>query len=199
MTGQHTGRTDLPLLPVGEEQARAAGEALRGREFAAVFTSPLSRARRTAELAGFGGQSVVDPDLREWDYGPLEGHTAQEASRLLGHEFDLFIDGPLCPAFSAFGPPTAPPGVTVCGSAGETLAEAGARASRFLDRVTPLLQGGGDVLAVAHGHLIRLIAAAWLQEAPAFAARLELETAALCHLGLGRRWRSLEGWNLASS
>src|SRR5512133_1018040 len=73
--GQHTSRTDLPLTPAGEEQARAVDRALAGRRFAAVFTSPLARARRTAELAGYGGVAVVDEDLREWDYGEYEGRT----------------------------------------------------------------------------------------------------------------------------
>src|SRR5262245_11333090 len=78
LSGQHTGVTDIPLTANGEEDARALGRRLRGMTFARVFTSPLQRARRTCELAGFGTHAVVDPDLVEWNYGDYEGRTSKE-------------------------------------------------------------------------------------------------------------------------
>ena len=94
LSGQHTGRTDLPLTERGERNARALGQWLRGLEFAKVYTSPLQRAARTCELAGFGTSAEIDPDLVEWDYGQYEGHRTAEihAER---PDWQLFRDG--CP------------------------------------------------------------------------------------------------------
>jgi broad specificity phosphatase PhoE len=89
VSGQHTGRTDLPLLPEGEENARRLGERLKGLQFAKVFTSPLQRAVRTCELAGFGSAAKIDPDLMEWDYGKYEGLLSAENTKngLIGSSF----------------------------------------------------------------------------------------------------------------
>ena len=110
VSGQHTGKTDLPLLPEGEAAAKELGERLRGIKPAAVFTSPLLRAKRTCEFAGFGGGAVVDPDLVEWDYGSYEGRTSAEIRRERP-DWDLFRDG---------------------GPAGESVAQVAARADRFV-------------------------------------------------------------------
>ena len=91
-SGQHTGRTDLPLTADGEAQARSAGATLAGYEFAAVLTSPRTRARRTAELTGHV-DAVVDEDLAEWDYGPVDGRTSRDVSEILGRDFQIFDDG----------------------------------------------------------------------------------------------------------
>ncbi len=134
---QHTGRTDVPLNTTGEDHARQLGERLAQYTFARVFTSPLQRASKTCELAGFGAISVVDSDLVEWDYGRFEGMlTEQIVSDQPGWE--LFRDG--CPG-------------------GESPEDVAARADRFITRVQEI---NGNVLAFSSGHIIRMIAARWL-------------------------------------
>ena len=91
-TGRHTGTSDIPLTALGEDQARAAGRTLAGRDFALTLCSPLLRARRTAELAGHA-DAVTDPHLAEWDYGPVEGRTADDVSREIGRDWLIFRDG----------------------------------------------------------------------------------------------------------
>jgi probable phosphoglycerate mutase len=138
---QHTGRTDLPLNERGEEHARQLGERLRGLSFARVFTSPLRRASKTCELAGFGAAAEVEPDLIEWDYGRLEGTLTTD---ILKDQpgWELFRDG--CPG-------------------GESPHDVAARADRFIARVHTIT---GDVLAFSSGHIIRMIAARWNGLAP---------------------------------
>jgi broad specificity phosphatase PhoE len=139
---QHTGRTDLPLNERGQEHARLLGQRLQGLPFAAVFTSPLQRASKTCELAGFSDGVQVDRDLIEWDYGRFEGKvTAEVLTERPGWE--LFRDG---------------------SPDGESPTDVAARADRFLARVHGI---GGDVLAFSSGHIIRMIAARWLGLAPA--------------------------------
>jgi broad specificity phosphatase PhoE len=142
LSGQHTGRTDLPLTERGERQARALGERLRGSTYAEVFVSPSQRATRTAELAGFGSMAEVDSNLAEWDYGRYEGRrTAEILAERPG--WLLFRDG--CPE-------------------GETLAQVGARADRVIDRVRA---AHGNVLLFSSGHILRVLAARWLGLEPA--------------------------------
>ena len=186
VSGQHTGRTDIPLTAAGEEQARQAGRALAGYEFAAVYTSPLQRARRTAELAGFP-DAVVDENLAEWDYGPVDGRTAKEISAQLGREFLIFSDGVrLLPPDPEHGE----------GRPGELLEEVYARALAVVARAEETLKEGGDVLVVAHGHLLRVLATAWLGVDAQLGERFELGTAAISLLGYGHHLRTIEGWNL---
>ncbi len=185
-SGRHTGRTDIDLTAAGEDQARQAGRALSRYRFSAVYTSPLRRARRTAALAGFG-DAVVDDDLAEWDYGPVDGRTAAELGTLLGREFQLFDDG------VRWLPPDATHGD---GRPGELLEEVYARALRVVERVEPTLRDGGHVLVVAHGHLLRVLATAWLGVDARLGGRLELGTAAISLLGHGHTLRTVEGWNL---
>jgi probable phosphoglycerate mutase len=139
---RHTGRTDLPLNERGVERARRLGEWLGGFSFVRVFTSPLQRAARTCELAGFGAVAEADPDLVEWDYGPLEGTLTRDILKL--HPgWELFRDG--CPG-------------------GESPQQVAARADRFVALVKEM---AGDVLAFSSGHIIRMIAARWNGLAPA--------------------------------
>ena len=192
-SGQHTGRTDLPLTADGERQARSAGATLAGYEFAAVLTSPRERARRTTELVGHPG-AVVDDDLAEWDYGPVDGRTSREVSGLLGRDFQIFDDG------VRVLPPSADHGD---GRPGETLDQVAVRAARVVARAEEVLSGngpgpGGHVLLVAHGHLLRVLATVWLGVDPRLGARFELGTAAVCLLGYGHGLRTIEGWNLAA-
>ena len=185
---KHTGRTDLELTSDGEAQAVAAGRlvtqlpVLEGRGFAQVRTSPLLRARRTAELAGFP-DAQVDADLMEWDYGPVEGRTSDEMSAEAGHEWQIFRDGVRDGA---------------SGTSGETLADVARRAARVIADVTPVLDDGGDVLLIAHGHLLRVLGALWLDLDPSYAARFQLGTAAVCVLGAEHGQRTINSWNLLS-
>ncbi len=158
VSGQHTGRTDLPLTERGERNARQLGERLRGRSFARVLTSPLQRARRTCELAGFGAVAAIDPDLVEWDYGQYEGKTSAEIYRARP-DWQLFRDG--CPG-------------------GESPADIGARADRVLARLRPL---EGDVLLFSSGHILRVLGARWLGLEPAAGRLFYLGVASLSTLG----------------
>jgi broad specificity phosphatase PhoE len=158
LSHQHTGISDLPLTPNGEAQAVRLGERLAGRTFAAVFTSPLKRAVRTCELAGFGPLAVVDPDITEWNYGAYEGRTTAEilAER---PDWQLFRDG--CPD-------------------GESPRQVAARANRVIKRVRAI---GGDVLLFSSGHFLRIFAARWLGLRPEAGRYLVLATASLSEMG----------------
>jgi broad specificity phosphatase PhoE len=176
VSGRHTGRTDVALTPTGEQQAAAVGRTLRGRSFAAVLSSPLIRARRTAEIAGFAAPQV-DPDLVEWDYGGYEGLTTAEIRAQVGHAWTIFVDG-------------VPPGATP----GESLAQVAARADRVIARMrVHLVQG--DVLIFSHGHLLRVLAARWVAEPPGFGARLALGTATISRLGTEHDLPVVQEWN----
>ncbi len=155
--GRHTGLTDQPLDGHGELQARLLGERLKGRQFARVFTSPLRRAHRTCELAGFTADET-DADLVEWNYGEYEGLTTVEIRRL-SPTWDLFRDG--CPN-------------------GETPQDIAARADRFIDKVR---SERGDVIAFSSGHMIRVIAAQWLRLGPDAARNFLVSTASVGILG----------------
>lgn len=158
LSGQHTGRTDLPLTERGERQACALGGRLRGVNFAKVLTSPSQRAKRTAELAGFGDVAEVDPDLAEWDYGHYEGRrTADILAERPG--WFLFRDGA--------------PG-------GETPDQAGARADRVIQRVRAV---GGNVLIFSSAHILRVLAARWLGLEAAAGRYYLLDTSSLSILG----------------
>jgi probable phosphoglycerate mutase len=158
-TGQYTGRTDLPLTERGERNARRLGQRLQGITFAKVFTSPLVRAVRTCELAGFAAVAEVDRDLVEWDYGEYEGRcTVEIVAQRPG--WQLFVDG--CPG-------------------GESPAQVAARADRVVGRVRAVK---GDLLLFSSGHFIRMLATRWLGlEATANARSFMLSTASLSALG----------------
>jgi len=154
LSGQHTGRTDIPLTERGERQARVLGERLRRSTFTKVLVSPSQRAGRTAQLAGFGNAAVVDPDLAEWDYGRYEGRrTAEILAERPG--WFLFRDG--CPE-------------------GETAGQVGARADRVIERVHA---AHGNVLLFSSSHILRVLAARWLRLEAAAARCFLLGTASL--------------------
>lgn len=158
LSGQHTGLTDLPLTPNGERNARRLGERLKGMSFAKVFTSPLQRAARTCELAGFGAVAETDPDLVEWNYGQYEGRCSAEifAER---PDWQLFRDG--CPG-------------------GESPQQVEERADRVVQRIRAVL---GNVLLFSSGHFIRVLAARWLELGPGSAGKyFLLSTASLSTL-----------------
>lgn len=170
---RHTGRTDIPLTARGEQQAEALGERLRGVEFSLVLASPLERARRTAELAGFGEELRFDEDLMEVDYGEYEGRTTAEIRRARP-DWDLWRDG--CPG-------------------GETIAEAAARAERVIARVRAV---DGPVLLVGHGHLTRTLASRALTLDPDHGRHLALDPASLSIVGAEHAAPALWLWNDAS-
>src|SRR5688572_12446986 len=148
VSGQHTGRTDIPLTTRGERNAESLGQRLSGATFAKVLTSPLSRASRTCELAGFGAGAEADPDLQEWDYGRYEGRRTADIRKERPGWY-LFSDG--CPG-------------------GESVEAVGARADRVVSRLRSI---EGNILVFSHGHILRVLAARWLG-LPAGEARLFL-------------------------
>ena len=174
-SGQHTGLTDLPLLGTGEEDARALRPLLERFDFAHVRSSPLERARRTAELAGVS-VDIVDPDLVEWDYGGYEGISTAQVREETGTPWSVWRDG-------------VKPGQTP----GETIEEVAARASRVLVAVGDL---DGDVLLFGHGQALRILTAVFLRVEPRFGANLTFETGALGILGYHREDPVIEGWNI---
>jgi len=158
LTGQHTGRTDLPLTPNGERNARRLGDRLKGLTFAKVFTSPLQRASRTCELAGFGAGAETDPDLVEWDYGQYEGLRSSEIHKVRP-DWELFRDG--CPG-------------------GEMPDQVGKRADRVVERIRRVER---NVLLFSSGHFIRVLASRWLGLGPGSSGRyFVLSTASLSAL-----------------
>jgi broad specificity phosphatase PhoE len=158
LTGQHTGLTDLPLTERGEQNARALGERLKGLGFSMVLTSPLQRARRTCELAGFAAAAELDRDLVEWNYGQYEGRRTAEihAER---PDWQLFRDG--CPG-------------------GESPEQVGARADCVIRRVRA---SHGNVLLFSSGHFLRVLAGRWLELEPAAGRFFVLSTASLSAVG----------------
>jgi probable phosphoglycerate mutase len=159
LTGQHTGLTDLPLTERGERNAARLQQRLKGLTFAKVFTSPLQRARRTCELAGFGTVAEIDPDLLEWDYGKYEGRKTAEI-RAERPDWQLFRDG--CPG-------------------GESPAQVIARADRAVSRLRAV---GGNVLLFSSGHFLRVLAVRWIGiELTTQARSFMLSTASLSAVG----------------
>ncbi len=167
-SGQHTGRTDIPLLDQGRERAKLAGQLLRGVDFAQVLTSPLQRAAETCALAGFNGE--IEPDLVEWDYGEYEGLTTPQIQA--EH-----------PGWSLWSH-----GV----EAGERAAEVGRRADRVIERAR---SASGDTLLVAHGHVLRVLTARWLGLPPAGGRLFYLGPAAVSVLAHEREDPVIEVWN----
>ena len=172
LSGQHTGVTDLPLTPRGEAKAGALKERLAGIKFDAVFSSPLQRARRTAELAGFDDPQVT-PLLREVDYGRYEGLTSQQIHET-NPDWDVYRDG--CPG-------------------GETPEQIYARAQEFIQLVAR--HGDSRLIAFAHGHILRAIAVAWINAGIQVAAGLQLDVATLNILRDGDRGHVIALWNAA--
>lgn len=168
-SGRHTGTTDVPLTAAGADAARRAAAALRGHDFALVLSSPLSRATETARLAGFPDPHL-DPDLAEWDYGEVEGRTSEQMREEIPG-WTVWRDG--CPG-------------------GETVDAVGRRADAVIERVRA---AGGDAVAFAHGHLLRILGARWAGQPAGFGERLLLSTAAICVLGWERETPAVERWN----
>lgn len=174
-SGQHTGRTDLPLLPEGEEDAYAVGQALAGRTFALVLSSPLRRAWRTAELAGLSPEE--EPGLMEWDYGGYEGLTSAQIREGTHPGWTVFRDGVV-------------PGATE----GESLDEIAARAATVLARVHPVL-ADGDVCLIGHGHSLRVLACVFLGLPPRTGESLLLDAGSISVLEVEKAVPAIRTWN----
>ena len=169
-SGQHTGRTDIPLTATGEQQGKALGRHLAGRQFALVLTSPLGRARETCRLAGFAERAQVTDDLLEWNYGIYEGRTT---AAIRAEQ----------PGWSIW---------TTTVAQGETVEQVGERARRVIERADAV---AGDVALFAHAHILRILAACWMGLPPIHGRNLTLGTASISMLGYERETRVLEIWN----
>jgi broad specificity phosphatase PhoE len=169
-SGQHTGRTDIPLTAMGERQGQALGRTLAGRHFALVLTSPLARARETCRLAGLASAAQPSDDLLEWDYGLYEGRTTAEVRAEQ-------------PGWSIWTTPM---------PKGETVEQVGERTRRVIERVAAV---DGDVALFAHAHVLRILAACWIGLPPIHGRSLTLGTASLSVLGYERQTRVIEVWN----
>jgi probable phosphoglycerate mutase len=172
-SGAHTGRTDIPLTSAGREEAAALGRYLEVRQFALVLVSPLERARETCRLAGYQN-ALIDPDLREWDYGDYEGLTTPQI-RAGRPAWSLWTDGV---------------------PNGETVSQVADRAGRAIARA---LSVTGDVALFAHGHILRVLAACWLGLPPEDGSLFAMGTAAVSTLGYERETRVITRWNLSLS
>ena len=169
-SGRHTGRTEVGLTEHGREQAEAVGEALRSRDFSLVLTSPLGRALETCRLAGFGDRAVQRDELAEWDYGAYEGRTTAEVREER-------------------------PGWTLWGDGvpeGETVEQVGERVDRVLDDLRPL---DGDALLFAHGHVLRILTARWLELDPGAGLLFALAPATISALCYERETSVIRLWN----
>jgi broad specificity phosphatase PhoE len=171
LSGAHTGSTDIPLTDAGHRQAVKLRESLAGRHFALVLSSPLSRARETCCLAGFGDAAQIEPNLVEWRYGDYEGRTTAQIHRE-------------APGWSLWrsGVPN-----------GEQITEVAARANCVIRRA---LRADGDVALFGHGHILRILAACWLELAPECGRLFALDTAAIGVLGYERDVRVISNWNV---
>jgi broad specificity phosphatase PhoE len=171
LSGAHTGSTDIPLTENGRAGAIAIGRYLAGRQFDLVLVSPLQRARETCRLAGYGDVAQVEPNLREWVYGDIEGRTTEEV-RQQHPGWSLWDDGP---------------------PHGESVEQVAARAKLVIDRIAG---AHGDVLLFAHGHILRILTAGWLSLLPKTAQRFALGTASIGILGYERQTRAMLRWNI---
>lgn len=175
--GRHTGLSDIPLTAKGLQQASRLGEALADHEFGLVLVSPLTRARSTAELAGIE-DFETEPNLVEWDYGEYEGRSTAQISADRGEDWTIWRSG-------ADKDP----------ALGETVDAVGERADAVFERIAPVLDRGEDVLLVAHGHLLRILAVRWIGLPAVTAAFFALGTDALSRLGFKHGYRIIEMWN----
>jgi probable phosphoglycerate mutase len=169
-SGKHTSVTDVPLTDAGRAAAARLARVFAGIELALVLVSPRTRARATAELAGLGDRALIDEDLAEFAYGEYEGRTTAEI-RESNPGWNVWDDGA--------------PG-------GETVEDVGRRADRVIERA---LAAGGDVAVFAHGHVLRVLGARWIEQPPVVGGRLALDTGAVCRLGFERERRVIHEWN----
>ena len=169
-SGAHTSRTDLPLLPSGIKQAEELKTKLHGRNFALVLVSPMQRARETCRLAGYADKAEISNDLKEWDYGLYEGRSTAQI-RQGRPNWSLWRDGVL---------------------EGESVENVGIRVKRIIDRCREV---DGDVAIFAHGHVLRILTAVWLDLPPADGRLFALNTATISVLGYEHEYKVIRRWN----
>jgi broad specificity phosphatase PhoE len=170
LSGAHTSRTDIPLTERGRQRARKIQEYLRGKTFSMVLTSPMERARETCRIAGFGDAAQIDNDLCEWNYGVYEGRTTKDIQKEV-------------PGWSVWTSPIID---------GETIDQVAERANRV---IASAAAKGGSVALFAHGHILRILAACWIQSPPIMGSRLALSTGAVSTLGFEHITRVITMWN----
>lgn len=170
LSGAHTSRTDIPLTDRGRQRAQRIMEYLQGKSFSMVLTSPMQRARETCRIAGFGDVAQIDKDLVEWDYGVYEGRTTKDIQKEV-------------PGWSVWTSPIV---------GGETLDQVAERAKRVIARAAAK---GGSVALFAHGHILRILAACWIESPPIMGSRLALSTGAVSTLGFEHQTRVITMWN----
>lgn len=171
VTGQHSGRTDLPITSVGEYEARQVGRILNGRKFDLVLCSPLRRAARTCQIAGYDLVALIEPDVQEWDYGACTGMT----ERQLREKF---------PGWTIWNGPV---------PQGESIDDIAARARRCAARVAEV---GGDVAIFSHGHFLRVFVTQWLGLPPQAGKHFALDTGSVCILGRDAGIPAIRKWNI---
>jgi len=168
LSGQHTSSTDLPLTAEGERKAAAVGKMLAGKKFAAVYVSPMTRAKETCRIVGYADCAIVTDDLCEWNYGAYEGLTSDQVHKT-------------APGWTIWN--GAPPG-------GETVEDVAERARRVI-RAAP----DGEVAIFGHGHMLRVLAACWLDVDPLMGRCFALSTGSISVLGYERDTRVIQRWN----
>jgi probable phosphoglycerate mutase len=191
--GQFTGRTNIPLTAVGHEQAKQAKSLLQEYNFSPatpdqIFVSPLKRAQQTANDAGFAN-FTTNPLLQEWAYGNVEGYKVAQLSELIGHKFNLWLDGTAVDTSPLSDEPmylakdddgSDVPRATV---PGESLEDIAARAREFIAQVDPLLAEGKDILVVAHSHFLRILMTQWIGLAAVAGVNFWVDTASVSEIG----------------
>ncbi|MGC2161648.1 MAG: histidine phosphatase family protein [Silvibacterium sp.] len=170
LSGAHTSRTDIPLTDRGRQRARKIQEYLHGKIFSMVLTSPMQRARETCSIAGYGDVAQVDDDLSEWNYGAYEGRTTKDIQKEI-------------PGWSVWTNPIID---------GETMDQVAVRANRVIARAAAK---GGCVALFAHAHILRILAACWIQLPPVTGSRLALGTGSVSTLGFEHGTRVILTWN----
>jgi broad specificity phosphatase PhoE len=168
LSGQHTSTTDLALTAEGERKAAQVGKMLAGKKFSAVYSSPMTRARETCRIAGFAAGAMVTDDLREWNYGSYEGLTTRDIQKS-APGWSIWNAGPL---------------------GGEAIGQVAERARRVIGEAPD-----GDVAIFAHGHMLRILAACWLEVAPEMGRCFALSTGSISVLGYERETRVIQSWN----
>jgi probable phosphoglycerate mutase len=172
--GRHTSVTDIPLTEHGRERARELREFLKGRRFAAVFVSPMERARETCAIAGYGDVAVVDRNLMEWNYGESEGKTTAEMRARYGPSWSVWTN-------------------EIVG--GESVEEVGARADKVIAQAVSSAGEDGQVALFAHAHILRILTARWIGLPAVDGAKFALGTGSVSVLGFERETRVVSRWN----
>ena len=174
LSGAHTSVTDIPLTEHGRQRAVELRDYLKGKKFAAVFVSPMSRARETCDIAGYGDVAVVEPGLMEWNYGEAEGKTTPEMRAIYGADWSVW-SSPL--------------------KGGETVEAVGDRADKVIARAVAAADPNGSVALFAHAHILRILAARWIGLDAVGGRLFALGTGSVSVVGYEREQRAILKWN----